>query len=256
MTAGPREFDVELPIGYEDDDGQIHRRATIRKMTGRDEAVMADKRYRHNGARMITELLGNCLLRLGTLDRPGPVVTRKMYSADRHYLLVRLREITFGPEMKATYTCPTCREATTFLEDLTTLEVIRLGDGETPADVVVELDDGYLDRDGRCYTTLVFRQPTGTDEEKIAAVIRENTASGKNALLTRCLKKMGDMPAARLEALGSAVFNDMPLGDRKRVDSAVSGEGTGMRLKRTVLCNGCARTYDTSLDMSDFLAGS
>ena len=93
-----REFEFELPIGYVDDDGKLHRAAVLRKMTGRDEAIMADKKNRHNGARMITQLLSNCLVRLGDIERPGASLTRALYSADRHFLLVKLREITFGRE--------------------------------------------------------------------------------------------------------------------------------------------------------------
>src|SRR5258708_5697456 len=104
-----REFEFELPIGYVDDDGRLHRTAVLRKMTGRDEAIMADKKHRTNGARMITELLGSCLARVGDVVKPGIGVAQALYSADRHFLLLKLREITFGSEMPATYACPPCR---------------------------------------------------------------------------------------------------------------------------------------------------
>src|SRR5438128_8588644 len=106
-----REFEVELPIGHLDADGRLHRTAALRKMTGRDEAIMADKTNRNNGARMITELLANCLVRLGNIERPGAKITQALYSADRHFLLLKLREITFGPQMQGSYSCPTCHEA-------------------------------------------------------------------------------------------------------------------------------------------------
>ena len=166
----------------------MHRTAVLRKMTGRDEAILTDKRNRHNGARAITELLGSCLVRLGEVERPGSQVTRKLFSADRHYLLVKLREITFGPEMEATYSCPTCREATIMVEDLSTLEVNKLDNGSLPEDIVVYLEDGYYDRDGEVFDTMVFRHPVGADEEKIASTMRENPSHGKNALMARCLK--------------------------------------------------------------------
>jgi hypothetical protein len=168
MQQNSNGFEFTLPVGFEDEDGRVHRTAVLRKMTGRDEATMADRRNRANGARIITELLGNCLIRLGDVDQPGAGVARSLYSADRQYLLVKLREITFGPEMQATYPCPTCREATVLVEDLDELEVVSLEDGELLADVVVELEDGYVDRDGSRYRTISFRAPRGEDEEKIA----------------------------------------------------------------------------------------
>lgn len=249
-------FEFELPIGYMDADGVLHRTAALRKMTGRDEGILADKKNRHNGARMITELLGNGLVRLGSIERPGAKVAQSLYSADRHFLLVKLREITFGPEMQATYSCPTCHEATAVLEDLAELEVVKLNDGELPEDMVVYLEDGYVDRGGERYDSLVFRYPTGVDEEKIAGITRENASHGKNALMARCLRAMGDMPQPRLEALGTAVFNDLTLGDRALIDRALNNGGPGIKMRREITCANCGRQYTTTLDLSGFLAPS
>lgn len=251
-----RSFEFTLPIGYVDEDGVQHRTALLRKMTGRDEAIMADKRHRHNGARMITELLGSCLERLGKIERPGTRVTQALYSGDRHYLLMKLREITFGPEMQATYSCPTCSEATVTSEDLDDLEVVYLDDGAPPDDILVELEDGYADRGGEVYTSLVFRYPVGADEEKVAAAIRENASHGKNALMARCLKAVGDMPEPRFQAIGTALFSDLTLGDRARVDKALNNGGPGVKMRREILCHGCGRQYTATLDMSNFLSPS
>jgi hypothetical protein len=251
-----REFEFEMPIGYLDADGRLHRTAMLRKMTGRDEAIMADKKNRKNGARLITELLGNCLLRIGDIDKPGQRVAQALYSADRHYLLMMLRQITFGAELEAAYSCPSCREATTTVEDLSELEVIKLKNGDLPEDIVVDLEDGYLDRSGEVYTTMVFRYPNGVDEERVAAAIRENPSHGKNALMTRCLKALGDMPQPRMEATGTAIFNDLTLSDRARIDKALNNGGPGINLRRAITCDNCGRQYTTSLDMSNFLAPS
>src|SRR4051812_40667192 len=218
----PRELDLDLPIGYVDADGILHKTATLRKMTGRDEAIMADKRNRHNGARLITELLGSCLVRVGSIESPGTRVSQALYTSDRHFLLIKLREFTFGPEMQATYACPTCSEANVMVEDLSSLDVVMLDDGELPPDLVVDLEDGYADRSGQIYTSFVFRHAVGADEEKIAAALRENASYGKNALMARCLKAMGDMPSGRVQALGTAIFNDLTLSDRALIDKALN----------------------------------
>jgi len=254
-TQRGREFEFELPIGYLDADGRMHRTAVLRKMTGREEALLADKRNRNSGARMISELLGSCLVRLGGLDRPGLKVAQDLYSADRHYLLVKLREITFGPELQGTYSCPTCRAANALTEDLSALEVVKLKDSELPEDTVVHLEDGYEDGD-RVYDTLVFRAPNGVDEEKIAPIARENPSHGKNALLARCLKAVGDMPRPRLEALGTAIFNDLTLKDRALVDKAMNNGGPGVQLRRDVVCDQCGRQFTATLDFSNFLSPS
>jgi hypothetical protein len=251
-----REFEFTLPIGYEDADGRVHRVTVLRKMTGREESLIADKANRGNGARLITELLSSCIVRIGALERPGRQVAQALYSADRHFLLMKLREITFGPEMAASYACPTCREANSITENLAELDVRRLPDSEVVRDIVVQLEDGYVDRDNQVYTSMVFRYPTGVDEEKVAATIRENAAAGKNALLARCLKAAGDMPERRREALGTTLFNELTLSDRALIDKALNSGGPGIEMKRTLTCGGCGRQFGASLDMSNFLSPS
>jgi hypothetical protein len=252
----PRELDLDLPIGYVDADGILHKTATLRKMTGRDEAIMADKRNRHNGARLITELLGSCLVRVGSIENPGTRVSQALYTSDRHFLLIKLREFTFGPEMQATYACPTCSEANVMVEDLATLDVVMLDDGELPPDLVVHLEDGYADRSGQIYTSLVFRHAVGADEEKIAPALRENASYGKNALMARCLKALGDMPTSRVQALGTAIFSDLTLSDRALIDKALNSGGPGIKTKRDLNCLSCGRSFTASLDFSSFLVPS
>ena len=251
-----RSFEFELPVGYEDEEGVLHHAAEIHKMTGRDEAIMSDKRNRHNGARMITELLANCLDRLGGIKKPGIDIVRKLYSVDRHFLLIKLREITFGEVIEATYKCPTCSSSTVVIEDLESLEVRALPDGERPDDIAVELQDGYQAPDGSVHASMRFRLSIGSDEERIAAAARQNASKGKNALLARCVTQVGDLDTRKLQALGTAIFNDLTLGDRATIDRALNDDAPGMDMRRNVTCESCGRDFNANLDMSNFLAPS
>src|SRR5437016_14407777 len=111
MTQSKREAELSLPIGYTDEHGQLHRTVVLRKMTGKEEAILADRRNQRNGGKLVTELLSSCLVRLGDMPKNGTAVVEGMYSADRNYLLLKLRTITFGSELQARYTCPTCNES-------------------------------------------------------------------------------------------------------------------------------------------------
>src|SRR6476660_2164754 len=121
-----REFEVTLPIGYTDGEGSTHRRVVLRKMTGREEAILADRKYARNGGKLVTELLHSCVVGIEGLEPNGRGPVAGMFSADRNYLLLRLRSITFGSELDATYTCPGCGESISTLEDLDELPVRML----------------------------------------------------------------------------------------------------------------------------------
>jgi hypothetical protein len=246
-----REFEFELPVGYVDEDGRVHRKAVLRKMTGHEEAVLADKKLRHNGGAMVTELLANCLRQLGELKPVPRHVVSQLTSPDRNYLLLELRKITFGTELQASYVCPVCGEVTRTLQDLDELPVRQL-DGDARKEIVVELEDGWEDKTGEVYCTMVFRLPVGADEEKIASVVKENPSRGMNALLTRCLVALGDMPANRREALGTKIMTELTLGDRARIERAFRTDAPGVDLGREVECETCGRPFQTTLDLTGF----
>jgi len=253
-THGRRESEFTLPIGYTDDDGKLHRTVVLRKMTGKEEAILADRRYQRNGGKLVTELIHSCLVRLGDLQKNGPSTIEEMYSADRNFLLLKLRSITFGSELPARYTCPACNELIEIVEDLDELPVRMLGDGESPEDIVVALEDGYLDRDGQVHQSLTLRLPTGADESAVAPQIRQNASLGKNALLSRCLKSLGDLPKHRLEAIGPKILAELTLTDRRLIDKALNQGAPGVDLIREVTCLNCGGTFKSSLDMTHFLS--
>jgi hypothetical protein len=247
---------VKLPVGYLDEDGRVHRSATLRKMTGHEEALLADRKLRANGGRLVTELLAACLRDLGDLPKVDRALVSDLSSPDRNFLLLELRKITFGTELEASYTCPSCRETTGVVEDLDTFPV-RGCDGTGPVEITIELEDGYEDRNADTwYDALRFRLPLGSDEERVASMARDNSAKGTNALLARCLVSVSadgeEMPEARREALGTRILSDLTMGDRSRIERAFREQMPGVDLSRELDCEFCRRPIRTALDLTGF----
>jgi len=252
--GGRREIEVTLPIGYTDDDGKLHRSVVVRKMTGKEEAILADRKNQRNGGRLVSELIHSCLIRLGDTPKNGVGTIERLYSADRNYLLLRLRSITFGAELPAGYTCSHCSEAFQVTENLDELPVRAMADGDSPEDILVHLEDGYVDKDGSVHTALTLRLPTGQDETVVAPQMRQNASLGKNALLSRCIKSLGDMPKHRIEALGSKILADLTMTDRRLIDRAINEAAPGVDLMREIVCPSCGASFKATLDMTHFLA--
>jgi len=248
------ESEFTLPIGYADEEGKQHRDVVLRKMTGKEEAILADRRNQRNGGKLVTELIHSCMVKLGDLPKNGTSTVENMYSADRNYLLLKLRTLTFGPELQARYTCPECNESVQVVENLDELPVRSMGDGESPDDVMVALEDGYTDKDGQTHKAMRLRLPTGADESAVAPQIRQNVSIGKNALLARCLKSLGDVPKHRLEAIGPKIFADLTLTDRRLIDKALNQGAPGVDLIRQIDCPNCGISFKANLDMTHFLS--
>jgi hypothetical protein len=256
----PREYEVRLPVGYLDADGRLHRIARLRKMTGHEEALLADRKLRANGGKLVTEILNGCLRGVGDITQVNRQLIGELTSPDRNFLLLELRKLTFGTELEASYTCPSCRETTVALEDLDTFPV-RMSDGAGMPEIVVQLEDGFEDRNQDAwYDVLRFRLPVGADEERVALVAKENAAKGTNALLARCLVSVSgdgeEMPDNRREALGTQILSDLTMGDRARIEKAFREEMPGLDLSRELDCGSCGRPMRTSLDLTSFFTPS
>ena len=254
MNAVPqiREFEIGLPIGYVDAEGTSHRHAALRKMTGKEEAILADRRFQNNGGKLVTELLYSCLLRINNLPKVDRNVVSGMYSADRNYLLLKLRNITFGAELETSYTCPACNENMQNMENLEELPVLSLGEEEAAEDITVVLEDGYIDKDGQVHSAMSLRLPTGKDEEAVASQMRQNPSLGKNALLARCMKSLGDMPKHRLEAIGPKIMSDLTMTDRRLIDRALNENAPGVNMTREIECINCGHQFKSTLDLTHF----
>lgn len=254
MIVPQHEYEVELPVGYSDPAGRLHRRATLRKMRGHDELLLYDTAL--NPGRLVSELLSSCLLRLGELA-PVPVeVAAELYTADRNYLLLALRRITLGDALRAGYRCPGCGAEVTVQEDLGGLAVRRLADGERLADLRVELEDGYVDRDGVRHSEVLLTLPRGVDEEFVAPMLVKDPLKAQDALLLRCIKRFGSLPQAVLEAYGVKILRDLTLGDRRRLQCAFSAQLPGVDFVRLVECGQCGTRFESVLDVADFFAVS
>ena len=248
-----REAEFSLPIGYMNGDGALRRTGMLRKMTGREEAILADRSNQHNGGKLVTELLHSCVTQFEGEQKLSKQDVANWYSADRNYVLIRLRSFTFGPELPATYTCGQCGEKEDVIENLDDLPVRALGEDEVLEDIMVELVDGYWDKDV-CHATVTLTLPRGTDETAVAPILRKNASMGKNALLARCLKKVGDMPQHRVDALGPRLFSDLTLTDRRLIDRALNKAAPGVDLMRDRECVACGAEIKANLDMTHFLA--
>ena len=105
-----REFTFELPKGYVDRDGNMHREVVLREINGADQEAMLNPQFSKNPAKMLTSLLARVVMRLGTLDkaRIDTHVTSELLKTDRDFLLLKLKELDSGPDMEMDVECPDC----------------------------------------------------------------------------------------------------------------------------------------------------
>ena len=103
------EFEFELPRGYVDDDGTVHRHGTMRLATARDELrPQIDLRVKENPAYLSVVLLSQVITRLGGITDVHAGVVERMYATDVAFLQDFYRRVNSEGHTRAAVTCPHC----------------------------------------------------------------------------------------------------------------------------------------------------
>jgi hypothetical protein len=112
MSVLVTEVDFELPKGYVDTDGDLHRTGVMRLATAADEIYpLRDPRVQHWPAYLIVLLLSRVVTRLGRLTEVTPAVIEGLFSEDLAHLQDLYNRVNgLTPRTVQTH-CPQCGEA-------------------------------------------------------------------------------------------------------------------------------------------------
>ncbi len=103
------EFNFNLPIGYQDEDGSLHREGVMRLATAADEILsLKDARVQANPAYLIIIILARVITRLGTLAQINPKVIENLYAADLAYLQELYNQVNLYGQARVQAVCPNC----------------------------------------------------------------------------------------------------------------------------------------------------
>ncbi|MFD3525334.1 hypothetical protein [Streptomyces sp. NPDC058653] len=105
------EFGFELPRGYVDESGTVHRNGVMRLATARDELVpLRDDRVRENSAYLSVVLISRVVTRIGTIEDIHPGVVEDLFASDLAFLQDFYRRINAEGHTRAAVNCPSCQE--------------------------------------------------------------------------------------------------------------------------------------------------
>ncbi|MEV8319628.1 hypothetical protein AB0Q95_36270 [Streptomyces sp. NPDC059900] len=105
------EYPFQLPRGYVDEAGTVHRDGVMRLSTARDELVpLRDVRVQENPAYLSVVLLGRVITRLGTLASVHDGTVENLFASDLAFLQDFYRQINAEGHTRAAVQCPHCSE--------------------------------------------------------------------------------------------------------------------------------------------------
>lgn len=226
---------VELPGGWIDADGNLHTRALVRELNGRDEEKMSRIDPQKN-----LPLLLQTMAKCGLESIDGIEPTERMFNdllvGDREMLILGIRVATYGDNLPMHITCPSCRaEEDLELELMEDIPISRMEHPEQ-REYTVELRHG---RSAIVTPLTVQMQDQVWDPKKSLAEV-------KTDMLEKCVVAIDGRPVGRQEVL------DLGLGDRNTLLDRLQELQPGPDLSGIQLpCQSCGQDFALGLDLND-----
>lgn len=242
--------EFEMPAGYLDNDGVLHKTFTIREMTGRDEEAISKSDLRQNGAKLITVLLERCVMSIGTLVKKevGEIkwkeIIKSLYVGDQDYIVLKIRELSMGGEIEVTHVCPNCKASMKTILDVSELEVEPFKGNRL---IQFELPKGYRDKKGNVHTTGTMKLPTGYDREILTPMAKKNIAQASTVMLTRLCKFDDGL------SVTEDVMRDLTIKDREYLQKLLQENTFGVNLEVDVTCVECGEEFKGNLNSINFI---
>lgn len=239
---------VQLPGGHYDGAGRLHRDVELVPLRGREEELLAASDV--PPAELVTHVLASCIRRVGTVDPVDEHLFRRLTVGDRLFLLLKLREATFGSRVTAVASCPWpgCAQKVDIDFQISDIPVRESGPGGPLYDVELSAEAAPAD-DGTA-RIVRFRLPNGADQEALTSLLDDNPAVALRALLESCLIAIGPdepPPSSLVAALSPRA--------RAEIEAAMAAEAPGPALTMEARCPGCSRGFVLPFDIQDFFFG-
>jgi PHP family Zn ribbon phosphoesterase len=103
------EYEFNLPKGYVDESGSLHRKGTMRLAAAADEILpMKDPRVKTNPAYLSIIVLARVISKLGELKDVSPGVIEKLFIGDLTFLQELYRRVNGDGNVMLNLKCPHC----------------------------------------------------------------------------------------------------------------------------------------------------
>lgn len=239
-----------LPGGYWDSAGVLHREFELAVLTGRDEELLVQARPAET-ASLVTAVLSRCVRRLGRISPVSEEITRQLLVADRQYLLLKLRQATFGGLVRGDVFCPWPECGTHVSVEFTINDVPIVEAVERAPFFDMTLSVEACGEEGEAWRQISFRLPNGADQEVASPLLSDNEAQALTQILIGCLRRIGSCapPSAERVAALSALA-------RSEIEIEMERLAPRIELDMETNCPECGRPFVVPFDLHRFFFGA
>jgi len=249
----------ELPAGFIDGNGERHRRIVLSALDGKQEALLATPD--ELPARLVSQLIAQSLQSLGQIDSPDEPICDQLLIADREFILLKLRQMTFGNRVQSSLLCPwpDCGKKLDIdfkLSDIPITEVESLK-SEYPVEINRwPLKDDLLETvDATDLQTVYVRLPNGADQIALSELGIHNPADALSQLLSRCITRVGSDAGVSQTGELEAFIDQLSPEQKRQLDQGMEAHAPNLDLTMEMQCPDCQREFVAPFQIQDFFFG-
>ncbi len=240
-----------MPGGYVGEDDVVHRHAELIPLTGREEELL-NSSGDSVSALLVTRVLSRCVCRIGDIAPVTEGIARNLLVGDRQYLLLKLREVTFGDGVQGTVNCPwpDCGQKVDIDFSLKEIPVKEIENRALYHSLRLSPQAAFIDEQGEKHRKIIFRLPNGGDQEVLSSLLVENEALTLTKLLERCIQEIGPF-----NNLGTKFIHKLTPNARLEIEKHMEKIAPQVELNMGALCPECGREFTLPFDLQDFFFG-
>ena len=244
LQARSKQEVLILPCGYVDAHGNCHYEVELEPITGKEEEFLIDVPVDMHSAHIVTRLLSACIKRIGIITGPDQSLIRDLLIRDRDYLIIKLREMTFGKKVEIVLYCPdvSCGKAMDVTFSLEDMQIER----KPVSKLFFTIQFPGPEDKEKQYNSVEFRLPTGGDQEAVASFAGVNEKSAVNHLLARCIRSVGQnssIDEAQITQLSDSV--------RREIEEKMQQLAPLIDFEIDSVCPECKKPFTFPLNFTD-----
>lgn len=193
----------------------------------------------------VSVLLRSCIERIGSITDITHDVVRNLLVGDRDYLVLKLRQMTFGDRVDATLTCPN-KECIEKIDIDFSLKDIPIKKGDISSKIfTMTLPSKKLNN--RSGIEVEFRLPSGGDQEELATVALNDESKAETRLLSRCIQNIKG-----IKEIDDFQIKQLTQVQRKRIEKEMAEIAPSVDLEIEAKCPECENVFSFPFNISEF----
>ena len=206
----PPDPSVSLPGGFLDPIVGLITTAEVRELTGADEEAIVKT---NNIGKALLLILDRATISLGSSTPPEPGMLDMLLSGDREAIILKIRLLTFGSEVKLRGNCPSCGENNSWKIDL--VEDVETKELKGSTEFLVKCKVGDV----------LVTLPTGNTQKEIINSTNRTSAEIDTIILKNCIRSINGSPI-----LGAEAVRSLGIKDRRDILQEIEDRNPGPQL--------------------------